>query len=323
MSIYFSKKLKMCSFIPPCLSIGEPPHPQEYIRPPLIFVHTPFPKNSSKHFSTPAPPWYKTASVEKKSPSSMEATELFESSDRFEVQTPKPPSPWNVFFWIPTKGYAAMLCLTLNGLEVRQTEGVLKNRGGSKLAWTEFHNIFQYFPYTRVDAEGATKHLYKSTCEGGFWYTFESDFWYLVMEIYIRHLQDFHLSAVKLRCLYRFFSYGIRERWKIGVQTSPRMTLRILRQKEDPNLKHHLQQPRGYWKVLSHPKKYILNCYIVLIHGTTWEVNERVKESLDPVMKLDMMKVWSTKSTWKYGFKVVTFWEAGCYLFVLQMFFHL
>ena len=74
-------------------------------------------------------------SVEKKSPSSMEATELFESSDRspkFGLRSPHLPE--TVFFGIPTKGYAAMLCLTLNGLEVRQTEGVLKNRGGSKLA---------------------------------------------------------------------------------------------------------------------------------------------------------------------------------------------
>ena len=99
------------------------------------------------------------------------------------------------------------------------------------------------------------------------------------MEIYIRHLQDFHLSAVKFRCVYRVFFRMESVRGKFWGQ------------KEDPHLNHHLQQPLGYWKVLSHPKKYIqlfISCWYM---STTWEVNERGK-------RVEIL--WWSLTWWRY-----------------------
>lgn len=113
MSIYFFQKIEDV-FFHPSLSFNwwTPPHPEEYIRPPPYFCSYTFPKkNHKKHFSTPGTSMIQDCSVEKKSPSSMEATELFESSDRspkFGLRSPHLPETF--FFGIPTKGYAAMLC---------------------------------------------------------------------------------------------------------------------------------------------------------------------------------------------------------------------
>lgn len=71
-------------------------------------------------------------SVEKKSPSSMEATELLESSDRFEVRTPKPPSPWNGFFGTSHKRLCRYAMLNVK----RAPRSTLNGRGSNELNFT-------------------------------------------------------------------------------------------------------------------------------------------------------------------------------------------
>lgn len=114
------------------------------------------------------------------------------------------------------------------------------------------------------------------------------------MEIYIRHLPIFKIFTFRLWnwdvCIVFFFVWNPWEVKNCGALL-PNWH-RILRPKRgSKNLKHHLQQPLGYWKVLSHPKKYILNYYIVLIHGMTWEVNERRKR---------VETLWWSLTWWRY-----------------------